>query len=57
MDVYADSTYKFSVSYPADFEFRPQSAEKRRQLTPMPTGQDAACRGIRECSSNQSVHS
>jgi hypothetical protein len=35
--VYTDSTYKFSVSYPADFVFRTQPAEKLAQLEPMPT--------------------
>jgi hypothetical protein len=34
--VYADSAYKFSVSYPADFVSRPQPAEKLAQLTPKP---------------------
>jgi hypothetical protein len=33
---YADSTYKFSVDYPADFLFRTQPAEKLAQLNPMP---------------------
>ncbi len=37
MVVYADSTYKFSVGYPADFVFRTQPAEKLAQFTPMPT--------------------
>lgn len=35
--VYTDSTYKFSVSYPADFVVRTQPAEELAQLTPMPT--------------------
>jgi hypothetical protein len=36
MTVYADSTYKFSVNYPADFVFRTQSADKLSQLVPTP---------------------
>lgn len=35
--VYADSAYKFSVSYPDNFVFRAQTAEKLAQLTPKPT--------------------
>jgi len=34
--VYADSTYKFGVDYPADFVFRTQSADRLAQLTPTP---------------------
>lgn len=36
MKVYTDSTYKFSVSYPANFVFRTQPAEKLAQLMPTP---------------------
>jgi hypothetical protein len=34
--VYADSTFKFSVSYPADFVFRAQPMEKLANLKPKP---------------------
>jgi len=37
MITYTDSTYKFSVSYPADFVFRTQPDEKLSQLKPKPT--------------------
>ncbi|MBM4467452.1 MAG: hypothetical protein FJ014_18165 [Chloroflexi bacterium] len=36
MVVYADSTFKFSVGYPADFVFHTQPAEKLAQFDPMP---------------------
>jgi hypothetical protein len=34
--VYTDSTYQFSVSYPNNFVFRTQPADKLSQLTPRP---------------------
>lgn len=37
MVIYTDNTYPFSVSYPANFVFRIQPAEKLGQLTPTPT--------------------
>ncbi len=37
MITYTDSTYKFSLSYPADFVFRAQTAEKLARLKPTPT--------------------